>query len=191
MGEYVHHRSLRTSLRKSTSPSRLPSSVAPNGLAVLAKLPGLLDSIEKSTMDRFLTCSAVEEDKRVLLDMPVKTPPNGHRTILVRRAALHKAIVDFAVKSGVEIRWNNKLVDLEQYEDSVTVKFDNGLEDTASFVVGCDGLHSNTRICLFGEQKADYTGLVQVGDVCIYNQITQPLFCSFCRSAESLLRRNV
>ena len=139
--------------------------MSPNGLAVLAKLPGLLESIEKSTLDRFLTCSAVEEDKRVLLDMPLKPPPSGHRTILVRRAALHKAIIDFAVKSGVEIRWNYKLVDLEQHEEFVTVKFDDGLEDTASFVVGCDGLHSNTRICLFGEQKADYTGLVQVRDV--------------------------
>ena len=164
MGEYVPDCSLRTSLRELTGSLRL-LSVSPNGLAVLVKLPGLLDNMKKSTLDRFLTYTAVEGDRRVLLDMPSKAPPNGHRTIFVRRAALHKAIIDFAVKSGVEIRWNHNLVDLEQHEESVTVKFDSGLEDTASFVVGCDGLHSNTRICLFGEQKADYTGLVQVRDV--------------------------
>ncbi|KAI0087302.1 hypothetical protein BDY19DRAFT_955012 [Irpex rosettiformis] len=139
--------------------------IAHNGLAVLDQIPGLLDSMEKSRLDRYITYSAIEEDKRVLLDMPAKTPPGIHSTIVVRRAALHKAIIDIAVKNDVQIKWDHKLVDLEQHEDSVTVKFENGTEDTASFVVGSDGLHSNTRICLFGEQKADYTGLVQTGGI--------------------------
>jgi 2-polyprenyl-6-methoxyphenol hydroxylase-like FAD-dependent oxidoreductase len=44
----------------------------------------------------------------------------------------------------------------------VDVTFANGTKDTASFVVGCDGLHSNTRIALFGKEKADFTGMVRV-----------------------------
>lgn len=80
----------------------------------------------------------------------------------VRRAALHKTLVETAVEAGVELKWGHKLVSLEQDEDSVSVAFENGTRDTGSFVVGCDGLHSNTRVCLFGKEKADFTGLVQV-----------------------------
>ena len=39
---------------------------------------------------------------------------------------------------------------------------ENGKTDSASFVAGCDGLHSNTRISLFGKEEATFTGLVQV-----------------------------
>lgn len=118
-------------------------------------------------MNKFLTYSAVEEDKRLLLEHSAPSPPpGGFSNILVRRAMLHKALVDSALSHGVEIKWGHKLVGLSQSEDSVTVKFDNGVEDTGSFVVGSDGLHSNTRICLFGQEKANYTGLVQV---CFYH----------------------
>ena len=71
-------------------------------------------------------------------------------------------MVDAAVHAGVPVKWGHKLVALEQREDHVTVTFENGVKDTASFVVGCDGLHSNTRVCLFGKQRADFTGLTQV-----------------------------
>lgn len=65
------------------------------------------------------------------------------------------------MQAGVEIKWGHKLVSLEQSHNSVTVTFENGTKDTGSFVVGCDGLHSNTRKCLFGEEKAEFTGLCQ------------------------------
>ena len=61
------------------------------------------------------------------------------------------------------IVWGHNLVGLEQHEDSVTVKFENGNTDTGSFVIGCDGLHSGTRIALFSKEEASFTGLVQVG----------------------------
>ena len=114
-------------------------------------------------MNKFLTYSAVEEDKRLLLEHSAPPPPpGGFSNILIRRSVLHKALVNSALSHGVEIKWGHKLVGLEQAQDSVTVKFENGVEDTASFVVGSDGLHSNTRICLFGQEQANYTGLVQV-----------------------------
>jgi hypothetical protein len=50
----------------------------------------------------------------------------------------------------------------EDEDGSVTVYFSNGVTDTASFVVGCDGLHSATRVVLFGKQKAHFTGMTQV-----------------------------
>ncbi|KAI0688032.1 hypothetical protein BC835DRAFT_1408199 [Cytidiella melzeri] len=140
--------------------------VSSNGLAVLAKVPGLLDTLESAEIEKMMTYSTVEGDEGLMLSTPVSPPPPGrHRSVGVRRSALHHAIINMAQKHGVEIKWDHKLVGLQQHEDFVTVKFDNGSEDTASFVVGSDGLHSNTRSCLFGEQKADYTGLSQTGGI--------------------------
>ncbi len=41
----------------------------------------------------------------------------------------------------------------------MTVGFANGKTDTASFVMGCDGLHSDTRKTLFGKEAVSFTGL--------------------------------
>lgn len=71
-------------------------------------------------------------------------------------------MIEMAEKAGVRVLWGHKLEALEQGEDNVAVTFANGVKETFSFVVGCDGLHSNTRSCLFGEQPTSYTGFAQV-----------------------------
>lgn len=58
--------------------------------------------------------------------------------------------------------WGHKLDALEQGEDNAKVTFANGVRETFSFVVGCYGLHSNTRTCLSGEHAASYTGFAQI-----------------------------
>ena len=60
---------------------------------------------------------------------------------------------------------------LEQTEHSVKVRFANGVEEEGSFVVGCDGLHSNVRKVLFGVDKPDFTGLVSVRDDSFPNRL--------------------
>lgn len=84
------------------------------------------------------------------------------RMRVVRRRDLIRAFVEFARTAGIEVKFGHKLETLEQSGKKVKVTFANGAQDTFDFVVGCDGLHSNTRTCLFGEQPADYTGLTQV-----------------------------
>lgn len=80
----------------------------------------------------------------------------------VQRQKFLELLTTTALDRGVEIHWEQKVVDLEQGDDNgVRVVFENGHSDTASFVVGCDGLHSNTRISLFGKEEASYTGLTQ------------------------------
>lgn len=103
-------------------------------------------------------CGVIAEN-----DVPKRLRSGFGPTFLgIRRPAVLQALIDHAEHSGVPTKWGHKLVSLEQGEDSVKVKFANGAEDTASFVVGCDGLHSNTRVSLFGESPADFTGLTQV-----------------------------
>ena len=71
-------------------------------------------------------------------------------------------VEDRIVELGVPIVFGHELVSLEQDADGVRATFANGKTDSASLLVGCDGLHSNTRVALFGEEAADFTGLTQV-----------------------------
>lgn len=137
----------------------------PNGIRVIESVPGLFEAIKGCYLDEFNFYSVIPEDLSVLAELkhPKKMrEATGRGTFGIRRSELQKTMVAHAQTLGVEFKWSHKLETLEQAEDSVTVVFDNGTRETFSFVVGCDGLHSNTRICLFGEQPADYTGLVQV-----------------------------
>lgn len=132
---------------------------------MLSTIPGLVESLEGRTIDRLLFQSVLPEDPGVLADSDAPTKMKeayGFGMFGVRRTTFHRQIVEFAEKSGVRIVWGHNVVGLEQNEDSVTVKFENGNADTASLVIGCDGLHSGTRIALFGKEEASFTGLVQV-----------------------------
>lgn len=132
-----------------------------------------MERLRGGRVDMFGHYSVLPEDPGVLAenDVPSRIREKfGVGLTGIKRMALLQALVDHAQAEGVPIKWRHKLVSLEQTEDSVKVKFANGSEDTASFVIGCDGLHSNTRICLFGEHSADFTGLVQVSCFC----------CSLC-----------
>jgi salicylate hydroxylase len=69
---------------------------------------------------------------------------------------------------------NNPTSAADEEDGSVTACFSNGVTDTASFVVGCDGLHSATRIALFGKEKAHFTGMTQVSNI----TVCFPSYCS-------------
>ena len=142
-----------------------------NGTEVLSKVPGLFERMEGGRIDKFVHYSVLPEDPGVLAEnnVPERLREKfGHGLLGMKRMAVLKALVEHAEAEGVLIKWGHKLVDLEQGEDFVKVKFENGTEENASFVIGCDGLHSNTRICLFGEHTADFTGLVQVSRTSCY-----------------------
>ena len=91
----------------------------------------------------------------------------GHGMFGVRRTAFHGVLVDAAKAEGIEIRWGRQLQGLrevkgENGEDEVIAMFTNGETERGSFAVGCDGLHSNTRVSLFGNENPTFTGVVQV-----------------------------
>lgn len=142
-----------------------PSSIQWNGLVVLSKIPGLLEYIDGNQVDEFHFYSVLPEDLGLL---GVSDHFRRHReatgfgTVGVERPLLQNRLVEFAQKLDIPVNFGYKLENLEQTEDGVTVTFANGVKEAFSFVVGCDGLHSNTRSCLFGETPADYTGVSQV-----------------------------
>ena len=136
-----------------------------NGLLVLAKIPGLLEHIDGHSIDEVHFYSTVEEDKGLLgvSDHPRQSAANdGLGMMVCPRAKLQRRLATFAEAAGVQIKWGHGLETLEQCGDNVSLTFANGVKETVDFVIGCDGLRSQTRGCLFGEQPAEYTGLSSV-----------------------------
>ena len=88
----------------------------------------------------------------------------GHALAGVRRPTLTRTLIEEAQARGVPVVFGHQVVGIEEDEEGegVTVKFANGKADRASFVVGCDGLHSDTRRALFGEEAVSFTGLARV-----------------------------
>lgn len=110
--------------------------------------------------------SVVPSDERVLVqssfpsDLRLKY---GHGQFGVQRPKFIALLADMALANGIEIHFEKQVVAVEQTDEYARVKLNTGETDTASFVVGCDGLHSNVRIALFGKEDATFTGLTQVG----------------------------
>ncbi|EKM53957.1 uncharacterized protein PHACADRAFT_257471 [Phanerochaete carnosa HHB-10118-sp] len=148
------------------SDAGLGIALQPNGQAVLARIPGLLEHIDAYPVDAFHFYSVLPEDPGLLgtSDHPRRLrEATGLGALAVRRSLLHQRLAEFAQRLGVTIRYGHRLEALAQEDDGVAVTFANGVRETFSFVVGCDGLHSGTRVCLFGDTPADYTGLCQWG----------------------------
>lgn len=136
-----------------------------NGARVLSQIPGLLEYLRAYNIDEWEAYSMVEGDKGFLGtsdQLKRFREKDGFGTMAGLRPMIQRSIIEFVENAGIRIIWGHQLSTLEQSQDSVILTFANGVKDTFSFVVGCDGLHSNTRTCLFGEQPATYTGLSQV-----------------------------
>jgi salicylate hydroxylase len=137
-----------------------------NGLRVLALIPGLYESLPNLRIENLLFCSSVPGDVDTLAetDLPLDFAKEyGFNWIPIQRPQFLRLLVETAEKHGIQINWAHKLVSLEEHDEDVRMTFANGHTDTASFVVGCDGLHSNTRASLFGRDQASFTGLTQTG----------------------------
>ncbi|OAX31354.1 FAD/NAD(P)-binding domain-containing protein, partial [Rhizopogon vinicolor AM-OR11-026] len=139
----------------------------PNGLRVLSLIPEFVEQIQGKSPDKIMHCSSLDGKEDILADFDVSPHSMrenfGFPMIGVRRSEFQKLLIDTAEKHGIEVKWGHQAIGFDQSEDAVEVTFANGVKDTASFVVGCDGLHSNTRTALFGKEKADFTGLTQFG----------------------------
>lgn len=157
----------------------------PNGLKVLRLIPGLIDSIPAQILTHIAVFSTLPPKRETPLvfyeiskAIEESNSENSKETLSkltpdilargVQREALQRVLVQQAEARGIKIHWGYHLnglkeVEVDDCEPEVELTFANGKTARASFVVGCDGLHSNTRTELFGEMNPDYTGLVQTG----------------------------
>ena len=162
-------------------------------------IPGLIDSIPAQILTHiavFSTLPPKRETPLVFYEISKAIEESNSETsketlskltpdILARgvqREALQRVLVQQAEARGIKIHWGYHLnglkeVEVDDCEPEVELTFANGKTARASFVVGCDGLHSNTRTELFGEMNPDYTGLVQVRSLVFLTQASEFCVC--------------
>lgn len=91
----------------------------------------------------------------------------GFASFAIRRSDLQRRLRDEAQRQGIDIHQNWELETLQDTEDGVIATARDGRTISASFAIGCDGLHSKTRKYVLeqhgvSELRADDTGLAMV-----------------------------
>ena len=90
---------------------------------------------------------------------------NPQETLLIKRGLLTKVLRDAAIEQGITVEFGKRLVDVEIPHDEMAIAhFDDGTEAHGDFLVGCDGIHSQTRRSILPNAPGpEYTGIVDSG----------------------------
>lgn len=90
---------------------------------------------------------------------------NQQETVLLKRGHLTKVLREAALEHGITIEFGKRLTDVEiPHEDMAIAYFDDGTEAHGNFLVGCDGIHSQTRNSIFPDApEPEYTGIIDSG----------------------------
>jgi 2-polyprenyl-6-methoxyphenol hydroxylase-like FAD-dependent oxidoreductase len=78
------------------------------------------------------------------------------------RPVLHRILADAASEKGVSVRTATTVVSLDQTDDAVHVELSDGSKESYDLVLAADGLRSQTREMVWGEDAPKPTALGQV-----------------------------
>jgi len=99
-----------------------------------------------------------ENDERIVLRQSTLTAQlYGDKAYTAHRADLHMTLNRALPEDYV--RLDSRIVGFDQTGSGVVARLENGAEVEGDLLVGADGLRSTIRACLFGEEKAQYTGV--------------------------------
>lgn len=86
----------------------------------------------------------------------------GYGTLMLRRAVVHRALLDQIPDEAVV--WGKKVTSVEELKDCVRVVFEDETKEIADLVIGADGVRSVVREHIFNSQHpAVYDGLASIG----------------------------
>lgn len=85
----------------------------------------------------------------------------GARYFVIHRGDLHRVLSEAVCAHDPDaIVTGHRFVDLEQDEDGVAARFENGRTIRADVLIGADGVRSRVRSTLFGAEEVRFTGFV-------------------------------
>lgn len=94
----------------------------------------------------------------------------------ISRAALLRGLLDTLEGTDVKIEYGKKLVALTETDVSVEATFDDGTSAKGDILLGCDGIHSNTRMKLVDPTRLPvYTGISTAYGTVPVSSIPSPL----------------
>ncbi|UWQ05898.1 FAD-dependent oxidoreductase [Aliiroseovarius crassostreae] len=133
--------------------------ISPNGFRVLQAL-----GLEKVAYEASMRSKGVwlrdGMSGREVVDLNFGAIAPDDTFLLFHRADLIGLLADAARREGVEIRLNQQVVDVEDGDAGVGVRFADGSAHHCAFLVGADGLHSLVRGKLNGVEHPFFTGQV-------------------------------
>jgi FAD-dependent urate hydroxylase len=131
-------------------------NLAPNGVAVLETL-GIKDEVLARGTPTVSIALQNHRGKK-LGELP-------ETTILLKRGLLNRALREAALRSGVPVEFGKRLSDVEITRDqTVVARFEDGSEAEGDFLVGCDGIHSRTRLSVMPDApEPRYAGIIDSG----------------------------
>jgi 2-polyprenyl-6-methoxyphenol hydroxylase-like FAD-dependent oxidoreductase len=138
-------------------------NIAPNGMNILAAL-GLADEIIARGTVTLEHCFKSENGK-VLARIPYgNISKYGQPGVSMSRATLYEVLTNEISKSGIEIKYNKRLLTIDQYLTGVTAHFEDGDSDSGDILIGADGIRSKTRAHVLPEgPEPAFVGVVGVG----------------------------
>jgi 2-polyprenyl-6-methoxyphenol hydroxylase-like FAD-dependent oxidoreductase len=111
-----------------------------DGLACLSKLdlPGFNELVQENPLSGFMM---TDHNLDALVRFPIqditKLKDQKSKMSLVNRFRLRDILA-----SGLDIRWDKRFVAYEEKDDCVIAHFEDGTSETASLLVGADGVQS-------------------------------------------------
>jgi 2-polyprenyl-6-methoxyphenol hydroxylase-like FAD-dependent oxidoreductase len=93
------------------------------------------------------------------------TLPDGTVSQTLKRAGLHRALRDEAVRRGVRVEYGKRLVDAASTQDGgVEARFEDGTASEGDLLIGADGVRSRTRRIIDpSAPRARYVPVLNIG----------------------------
>lgn len=126
--------------------------------AAIAVWPNALRVLERVGLREKIAAQAGEIrhiywlDKRGSLVKRISIPPS----VALHRADLQSTLLHALPASSIKL--GHSLVSFEQHSDKVVAKFANGQAIETDFLIGADGIHSDVRAQLLGDEAPIYRG---------------------------------
>ena len=141
-----------------------------NGVKCLNYL-GLTEQVAKlgGQMDQLAYIDGLTGDTMTQFSLLPLIEEVGQRPYPVARADLQNMLMDDFGHEDIQL--GKKMIELQEQEDGVLVKFADGTEIKTDLLIGADGTHSITRAYVLGEQVSrryagyvNWNGLVEISE---------------------------
>jgi len=141
-----------------------------NGVKCLNYL-GLTEQVAKlgGQMDQLAYIDGLTGDTMTQFSLLPLIEEVGQRPYPVARADLQNMLMDEFGREDIQL--GKKMIELQEQEDGVLVKFADGTEIKTDLLIGADGTHSITRAYVLGEQVSrryagyvNWNGLVEISE---------------------------